>query len=130
MYDYIYRSPELENICLYDWIKSYTRQKVKQIVKKQTLENNYNEEDLDQGNNSFTSINSSIDEYTGICTKQKKNASTYYFTSDHPLYDSHATIYIQKNSNQIPNFIGVTLPCCDQGDQEYYCLSHGKLAIT
>ena len=57
-----------------------------------------------------------------------KNAFTYYFTSDHPLYDSHATIYIQKNSNQISNSIGVTLPCCDQGDpirnhcdQEYYC---------
>ena len=122
VYDYIYRSPELENICLYDWIKSYTRKKVRQTVKKQSLEDNkYSEEDIDQGNNSFSSLNSSIDEYTDMCINQKKNASTYYFTSDHPLYDSHATVYIQKNDNRIPNFIGATLPRCDQGDREYYC---------
>ncbi|KDR71672.1 hypothetical protein GALMADRAFT_74628, partial [Galerina marginata CBS 339.88] len=29
VYDYIYRSPSLENLCLYDWVQCYERKKSK-----------------------------------------------------------------------------------------------------
>ena len=40
---------------------------------------------------------------------------------DHPLYDTHALRIIPENDKIIPNFIGATLPRCDQGDRELYC---------
>ncbi|KAF8220961.1 hypothetical protein L208DRAFT_1330857 [Tricholoma matsutake] len=45
------------------------------------------------------------------------------FTSEHPLVQSHGLRCISANHNIIPNFVGRTLPRCDQGDREYYCIT-------
>ena len=41
------------------------------------------------------------------------------FLADHPLAETHGVHRFKKT--HIPNFISNTLPCCDQGDHEYYC---------
>jgi len=50
----------------------------------------------------------------------KKSKSTLLsFLGDHPLAETHGARKLKKV--HIPNFVGQTLPCCDQGDREYYC---------
>jgi len=38
---------------------------------------------------------------------------------DHPSAETHSACKLKKIC--VPNFIGQTLPQCDQGDCEYYC---------
>ena len=44
----------------------------------------------------------------------------FNFQQNHPLYETHH-INFNKSSNLVPNFVGGSLPRCDQGDREYYC---------
>lgn len=115
VYDYIYWSPELENLCLYDWIQHYRRKK----FKKPKTENSSaakSDEILDENYNlSFETV-TEIDESPGA-----KTQNVFHFTSDHPLHDSHASHLISNYQKRVPNFIGANLPRCDQGDREYYC---------
>ena len=46
----------------------------------------------------------------------------YNFLKTHPQYRTHHIQHVDNNKN-VPNFIGGTLPRCDQGDREYYCLT-------
>jgi hypothetical protein len=42
----------------------------------------------------------------------------------HPQFKTHHVHCIDNNDNNIaPNFLGGSLPRCDQGDREYYCLT-------
>ena len=43
------------------------------------------------------------------------------FLPDHPQYNTHEIQCISLSEFLVPNFIGGTLPRCDQGDHEYYC---------
>ncbi|KAF8237960.1 hypothetical protein L208DRAFT_1244646, partial [Tricholoma matsutake] len=45
----------------------------------------------------------------------------YQFTNSHPLYNTHHIKVGPNDNNVVANFIGANLPCCDQGDREYYC---------
>ena len=48
------------------------------------------------------------------------------FLPDHPQYNTHEIQCKYLSEFVVPNFIGGTLPCCDQGDYEYYYYSsHG-----
>jgi hypothetical protein len=40
----------------------------------------------------------------------------------HPQFQTHHVHCIDEN-NMVPNFLGGSLPRCDQGDREYYCLT-------
>jgi hypothetical protein len=46
----------------------------------------------------------------------------YEFLNSHPQYQTH---YIQhiNDDNIVPNFLGGSLPRCDQEDREYCCLT-------
>ncbi|KAF8240462.1 hypothetical protein L208DRAFT_1210958, partial [Tricholoma matsutake] len=41
------------------------------------------------------------------------------FTTQHPLLETHGLKHLP--SPLVPNFVGQILPCCDQGDREFYC---------
>ncbi|KAF8229949.1 hypothetical protein L208DRAFT_1036075, partial [Tricholoma matsutake] len=43
------------------------------------------------------------------------------FFSGHPLADSHGTHCHSPLKAWVPNFVGATLPCFDQGNHEFYC---------
>ena len=45
----------------------------------------------------------------------------YTFLEDHPLYKTHKVKFDKQKKNTVPNFVGGSLPRCDQGDREYYC---------
>ena len=45
----------------------------------------------------------------------------YSFLPDHPQYNTHEIQCKYLSEFVVPNFIGGTLPRCDQGDHEYYC---------
>jgi hypothetical protein len=45
----------------------------------------------------------------------------YSFLPDHPQYNTHEIQCKSLSEFVVPNFIGGTLPRCDQGDHEYYC---------
>jgi hypothetical protein len=47
--------------------------------------------------------------------------SKYEFLPEHPQYKTHQIHCDEGGLNMVPNFIGGTLPRCDQGDREYYC---------
>jgi hypothetical protein len=53
--------------------------------------------------------------YTG------KPSHLYSFLKDHPLYKTHQIQFDKRKTNIVPNFVGGSLPRCDQGDREYYC---------
>jgi hypothetical protein len=45
----------------------------------------------------------------------------YRFLPEHPQYLTYKIICKAENPYIVPNFVGGTLPHCDQGDREYYC---------
>ena len=47
----------------------------------------------------------------------------YKFQKKHPFYETHVAILKPLKPTTVVNFIGCTLPRCDQGDREYYCLT-------
>jgi len=56
---------------------------------------------------------------------QYKEDDTHFhsFLPDHPQYNTHKIQCKYLSEFVVPNFIGGTLPCCDQGDYEYYYCS-------
>ena len=50
-----------------------------------------------------------------------KAATMYTFLTDHPLYKTHKVKFDKHKKNTVLNFVGGSLPRCDQGDREYYC---------
>jgi hypothetical protein len=50
-----------------------------------------------------------------------KGSYYVYISKDHPLYKTHKVKFDKQKKNIVPNFVGVSLPRCDQGDREYYC---------
>ena len=122
VYDYIYRSPSLENICLYDWIQCYERKKIKKSKSVNTT-NTANTDLLENeaGDTSDFSLESFMDESPDNQMPRPSSKKIFKFKQSHPLYDSHASHFIVDYKRRIPNFIGATLPRCDQGDRNYYC---------
>ncbi|KAF8812808.1 hypothetical protein BYT27DRAFT_7045790, partial [Phlegmacium glaucopus] len=122
VYDYIYRSPSLENLCLYDWIQCYERKK----MKKSKTVNTANDTETDLVENEAADISnltfeSYIDESPDSEEPRSSSNNIFKFTQNHPLQDSHASHFVANYKRHIPNFIGATLPRCDQGDRNYYC---------
>ncbi|KAF8231792.1 hypothetical protein L208DRAFT_1275349, partial [Tricholoma matsutake] len=113
--DYILRAPELENVCLYDWVSRCQHVKLK--VNNQT-------HDSVSDNVPDKETDSETDE------KHERNihsrSTLLKFLPEHPFHPfvtTHATRWLAPDKKQIPNFIGATVPRRDQGDREYYCSS-------
>ena len=131
--DYVHRARELEHINLYEWIRCYKREKLRQ--RKDRCAKNENtgaadivpEEDGDGWDSSFRSVEShmpvEISGPAGGRTNNNKSKNHFFFTKEHPLHETHAMRFVPDNILCVPSFVGASLPRCDQGDREYYCCS-------
>ena len=134
--DYVHRAPELEHVSLYEWIKCYKREKMRQrkkicstdkdkkpgaadLVPEENAASNGDELD-----SSFQSVQVESDtEIDGPAGGSNKSKNQYLFTKKHPLHETHVMRFVSDNTLRVPNFVGASLPRCDQGDREYYCCS-------
>jgi hypothetical protein len=142
VYDYLYRPVELEDMCLYDWVRRCSREKLpKDVLKKGTVQKKQAAVDdmvsdsTDSECDSVTSELSSNSESTSsqdnddvqmeINPSRTHNdshpAGLFSFKRGHPLYHSHGTRCISQAKAHVPNFIGEILPRRDCGDREWYC---------
>ncbi|KIL54128.1 hypothetical protein M378DRAFT_57442, partial [Amanita muscaria Koide BX008] len=141
--DYIYRPTEIEDMCLYDWVRRCKRVKLKAAnsSSKQELETNL-DDDLYEGTINSNGYEDSCDELSDSSelgeddennedewpprrtkAELKLPKNTHRFTDSHPLHSTHGTQVKSDNSKVVANFIGKPLPRCDHGDREYYCLT-------
>ena len=131
--DYVHRAPELEHINLYEWIRCYKREKVRQS-KKGCVKNEDTgvtdiipEEDAVSAGDGWDSSFQSVESYTEINrtasgrSDKSKSKNLYRFTKEHPLHETHAMRFVPDNTLRIPSFVGASMPRRDQGDREYYC---------
>src|ERR1700678_3121888 len=136
--DYVHCAPELEHISLYEWIRCYKREKIHQRKKRRGRDEDKGpgaaasdivpEDNVasngDELDSSFQSIQVESDtEINGPAESGNKSKNQYRFTKNHPLHETHVTRFISDNMLRVPNFVGASLPRCDQGDKEYYCCS-------
>ena len=87
--DYIFRPPELENICLYDWISRCER------IKTRKHADTTDAQDLPSDTEHLVS---------------EEKSSLLTFLSSHPFASSHSTRWLQPQKAHVPLFIGPTLP--------------------
>ena len=108
--DYMHCLPALKNMDLYTWVSQCKHEKKKSISgtgKHHVDENILQESDVDESD-----VEVGIDDV---------KSSLHDFTSDHPLFSTHATRRVAIDKSLVPNIIGAPLPCQDQSDREYYC---------
>lgn len=70
------------------------------------------------------SQSSTIDDAKDSCDLLSHNTiqpGHYNFMQQHSLAQSHRSKCISEVDALVPNFVGGTLPRCNQGDREYYC---------
>ena len=137
VHDYIYRPQELAEVNLYDWIRSYKREKARSKNKKENQE-----ESTDFLGDDFSLRNPPVDAEPAVdlmsdaeleCSDEEgaslsanamhhgPNSRSMSFQKEHPLSDSHVIRRVKDNLQRVPNFVGANLPRCDHGDREYYC---------
>ena len=141
--DYIHRDPELEHVSLYEWIRCYEREKLRQRKERCAENEDTGAVDIDSkgpgdvvstgDHDEWDSSFQSVESYTetngpaGSSLRSGNNISKgpgcYHFTKEHPLHETHAMHFVPDNTLRVPNFVGANLPRCDQGDREYYCCS-------
>ena len=117
MQDYIYRCEALREMCLYDWVARCERTK----LPKRRTSHRRRMKDEDDGVSEGKSI---VDECLSYCPSfpvSRNTSNVFSLLSDHPLANSHGTRCHPVGKEKIPNFVGPTLPRCDQGDREFYC---------
>jgi hypothetical protein len=133
--DYVHRAPELDHVNLYEWIRCYKREKLRQRKKRcakneDTGATDFIPEEPEDAastgggwDSSFQSIEShTMTEINGP-TSGNNTKNHYRFTKKHPLHETHVMRFVPNNTLRIPNFVGASLPRRDQGDREYYCCS-------
>jgi hypothetical protein len=120
VFDYIYRSSDLEEMNLYEWIRRCERKKISKkqsgtAKKNSTLlfEQQSEPEDDNRLSPPVKKLNQS--------KQSKSKYATYHFLQTHPLHDTHYIQVADLNDKIAANFIGGPLPRMDQGDREYYC---------
>jgi hypothetical protein len=119
VHDYIHRPQDAYNMCLYDWIPCYKREKLRKKTNKDVQNVSQPEPADDFNDNSITLEDTQPDLLSGsesnengtMDTKNRKRRSGLLnFKPEHPLSDSHAARYVKDNLRCVPNFIGVSLP--------------------
>jgi uncharacterized protein DUF6570/helitron helicase-like protein/PIF1-like helicase len=83
---------------------------------KSISESDWAETDDEESENMDDELN--IDENVQY---KEDDTKFYSFLPDHPQYGTHEIQCKYLSDFVVPNFIGGTLPRCDQGDHEYYC---------
>ena len=129
VHDYIHRPQEAYNICLYDWIRCYKREKFRKspnVGKDNTPEICTDDLDNDnsitlEGEEPVIDLFSDAETDTEETRVRDSKNRLLSFKAEHPLSDSHGIRYIKNNVRRVPNFLGANLPRCDKGDRENYC---------
>ncbi|KAI0083211.1 hypothetical protein BDY19DRAFT_900609, partial [Irpex rosettiformis] len=146
--DYVYRPRKYENICLYDWIRTFNKSKFNNIKKSNTQYAEKKEwaveyiiQHNEQGSDSSSSLlpSSNIHQSNDNQSSKKINInkiqtyehqltnSDYYryddFLPDHPQYNTHKVHIVPESKAKVPDFIGTPLPRCDRGNREEYCMT-------
>src|ERR1700678_1131295 len=151
VHDYIYRPSVFGRVNLYDWIRcankkrKSTKKHQEDITQDDTSDhaddhedNADSEDELDIIGNKFIgggnhndsdwvdsdeAIENMDDELNIDENVQYKEDDTHFysFLAKHPQYNTHEIQCKYLSEFIVPNFIGGTLPRCDQGDYEYYC---------
>ena len=83
------------------------------------------------GNESSTRAISDTDEHDHNIQQEYEDGyipkvlpkNKYRFKPEHPFHTSHILYLHPINPKWVVNFIGRSLPRCDQGDREFYCLT-------
>ena len=121
VHDYIYRPTEIEDMCLYDWVRRCNRKPLPSSKAKSKM--NYMQKKLEKKNDENRDSDEDSD-FEDNCETVNipLPSSMYRFMESHPLYSSHGTIVKTENPGIVATFFG-TLPRHDQGDREYYCLA-------
>ena len=121
VHDYIYRCESLRDMCLYDWVARCERTKLPKGRKKNTRKQRRGEY------GSVSEAESPVEECLSFRPEVSVNSvsatksNVFRFLPDHPLANSHGTRCRSVCKEKVPNFVGRTLPRCDQGDREFYC---------
>jgi hypothetical protein len=69
-------------------------------------------------------VKNEFKDFSEPMSRVRKSKYKHYLVSpDHPLHKTHHTKECSDDDDMIVNFIGASLPRCDQGDREYYCLT-------
>lgn len=151
LYDYMYRPKVFEQKSMYEWVQMAVR--IKKTTKgKKTSKLNKENNNINEGQSPKHDYNlRPPQKITGIgvetsyeddiaYTSTSSHSSELYddpeisdyelypekghpYLKDHPLYETHVADFKAKNHNIVPNFVGGSLPRCDRGDREYYCMT-------
>ena len=133
VFDYIYRSAELQNVTLYDWIAQFKRIKIPKSNSKNKQESRdiesledflsdiSSQSDFSENDSSDKDFENLLEEEYEFLPHKSLGKNMYAYMPSHPLYATHATKFNPDNLKIVPNFIGPPLPRRDQGDREYYC---------
>jgi hypothetical protein len=130
VFDYIYRSAELQNVTLYDWIAQFKRIKIPKSNSKNNQESNdiespedflsdiSSQSDFSENSNSDEDFENLLKEEYELVPPKSLGKNMYTYMPSHPLYATHAAKFNPNNLKIVPNFIGPPLPRRDQGDRE------------
>jgi hypothetical protein len=122
--DYVCRPVDVEDMTLYDWISNYKRVKFpsKAAKKSVTSDLSNHNDDVEEAEEADYSQDAAGDQNANDSPDcSTSNSSLLQFTKFHPLAATHGLKSLP--SPLVPNFVGQTLPCRDQGDREYYCMT-------
>lgn len=120
VYDYIYRSHELESLCVYDWIKLCVRKKFNStFLKRKHNESSSTESDSSDQSKKSDSSNK-LNPNINVSKAKQIPKNLHLFLTKHPLHESHASHLSQDDDKTVVNFIGGLLPRRNEEDDEYY----------
>ena len=144
VHDYIYRPSVFGTMNLYDWIrcankrrrssKHHKKDLMEDDIIEEELDDTDSEDELDMLRNPFVSggpkSESDWVESNDSCNEDDElniddnvqitedETQFYSFLPDHPQHHTHEVQRTCLSGLVVPNFIGGTLPRCDQGDRE------------
>ncbi|KAI0709817.1 hypothetical protein C8Q76DRAFT_625473 [Earliella scabrosa] len=148
--DYMHRPPELEHICVYDWIRLYHKRPIPKHKKKFArpqlrTQDKEEESDEDTGHSCSKSngalnreeeeesedellltsqSNAKLAKETPVMQSNKPKLPSYYmFHASHPQAKTHEVCLEDESYSYVPNFVGGPLPRKDQGSREEYCMT-------
>ena len=123
VHDYIYRCKDLCDMCLYDWVARCERTKLPKKYKSNSRKK-HEVDDVVEGETGEVFHNEGLSESSPSQPSfhnSDSKCNMFPLLSEHPLATTHGTRCRPIGKDMIPNFVGPTLPRCDQGDREYYC---------
>jgi hypothetical protein len=108
VFDYTCRPTELEQMCLYDWIRVVQRSTLKSLRSRPSKKGRAKDESLESADDDIVGGDDScrLDDVDYLPLQK----GAYRFQPSHPLHTSHG-VKLRKNSEKfVVNFLGAPLP--------------------